>query len=72
MRYEPENVLVQKVQDGEYGWKEYIRHHSRELNDEYERYCHFHGIDPDEEESATKFMEMREQQFEEAIKNGDV
>ncbi len=71
MRYEPEDILVQKMQTGEYGWKEYIFHHSRELNDEYERYCQLHGIHPEEEASAIRFMDMREQQFEEAVKHGD-
>ncbi len=71
MRYEPENILVQKMQEGTYQWKDYIRHHSRELNDEYERYCKFHGINPDEEESAERFIDMREQQFEEALKHGE-
>lgn len=71
MRYESENILVQKMQEGTYKWKDYIRHHSRELNDEYEHYCHFHGISPEEEESAERFISMREQQFEEALKHGD-
>lgn len=71
MRYEPENILVQKMQEGTYKWKDYIRRHSRELNYEYERYCQFHGISPEEEESAERFIDMREQQFEEALKHGD-
>ncbi len=71
MRYEPENILVQKVQEGTYGWKDYIRHHSRGLNDEYERYCQYHGFNPDDEESAERFIDMREQQFEEALKHGE-
>lgn len=71
MRYEPEDILVQKMQTGAYGWKEYIRHHSRKLTDEYERYCHIHGINLDEEASAVRFMDMREHQFEDAVKHGD-
>lgn len=55
MRYEPEYILVQKMQTGEYGWKEYIFHHSRALNDEYERYCQLHGIHPEEEASAIRY-----------------
>ena len=47
MKYEPEEKLIEKVQSGEYGWKEYITRHSRELAQEYEWYCHRQGLDPD-------------------------
>lgn len=28
VKYYPEDVLVEKVQSGEYGWLDYINHHS--------------------------------------------
>ena len=34
--YYPEETLVEKVQSGEYGWKDYVQHHSREWRTEYE------------------------------------
>ena len=71
-KYHPEGILIQKVQSGEYGWKEYIEHHSKELNDEYENYCKFHAYDPNEEESAAKFMEMKEVELEEAFDTENV
>lgn len=71
MIHEPEETLIEKVQSGEYGWKEYIGHHSKEMNREYEWFCHRKGLDPDDEESAILFMEYRDKQFEEAILNGD-
>lgn len=71
MRYEPEETLIEKIQSGEYGWKEYIGHHSRELSQEYDRYCHNKGLDPNLEESATCFMEMRNALLDEALENGN-
>lgn len=71
MRYEPEEELIEKVQSGEYGWKEYICHHSRELSQEYERHCHRKGLDPGLEESAAGFMEMRDGLLDEALENGN-
>lgn len=71
MKYEPEEKLVEKIQSGEYGWKEYIYHHSRELSQEYERYCQRKGLDPGLEESAADFMEMRDTLLDEALENGN-
>lgn len=66
-----EEELVQKVQSGEYGWREYIEHQSKELMLEYADYCQSQGIDPKEEESAAKFMEQRNKEFEQAMERGD-
>lgn len=71
MKYEPEEKLIEKVQSGEYGWKEYISHHSRELSQEYEWYCHRKGLNPGLEESAAAFMEMRNALLDEALENGN-
>lgn len=38
-KYYPEDVLVEKMQSGEYGWLEFINHHSAEWQEEYESYC---------------------------------
>lgn len=70
-RYLSEEELVQKVQSGEYGWHEYIEHHSKDLAKEYTNYCQSQGIDPDKEESAEKFMEQRDKDFELAMERGD-
>lgn len=71
MKYEPEEALIDKVQNGEYGWKEYIEHHSRELYQEYESYCRRQGLDSRLEESATLFMRMKDEQLEEALATGN-
>lgn len=71
VKYEPEETLIEKVQSGEYGLKEYIQHHSRELSEEYERFCDQQNISAGDETSAMMFMEHRDKQLEEAIENGD-
>ena len=38
-QYLPEEELVEKVQSGEYGWLEYINHHSPEWQEEFSEYC---------------------------------
>ena len=38
-KYYPEEVLVEKVQKGEYGWLDYVNHHSAEWQEEYTQYC---------------------------------
>lgn len=37
----------------------------------YADYCQSQGIDPKEEESAAKFMEQRDKEFEQAMERGD-
>ena len=71
MKYEPEEKLIEKVQSGEYGWKECITRHARELAQEYEWYCRRQGLDPDLEESAVNFMEMKNALLDEALENGN-
>ena len=39
VKYYPEDVLVEKVQSGEYGWLDYINHHSPEWQEEYTAFC---------------------------------
>ena len=43
-KYYPEDVLVEKMQSGEYGWLEYVNHHSAEWQEEYEGYCLKNGL----------------------------
>ena len=39
IKYYPEDELVLKVQSGEYGWLDYINHHSPEWQEEYTEFC---------------------------------
>ncbi len=43
-KYYPEEVLVEKVQKGEYGWLDYVNHYSEEWQEEYTQYCLNKGL----------------------------
>jgi len=70
-RYLPEETLIEKMQSGEYGWKKYIEHHSKELMQDYKDYCQREGLDMTSETSANQFMQMREEEFDKAMENGN-
>ena len=55
-QYLPEEELVEKVQSGEYGWFEYINHHSPEWQEEFSEYCQEHGLTADED-TAKQFSD---------------
>ena len=38
-KYYPEDELVEKFQSGEYGWIDYVNHHSPEWQEEYTAFC---------------------------------
>lgn len=58
IKYYPEDELVQKVQSGEYGWLDYINHHSPEWQEEYTEFCN-ERILVVNEESAEDFIEWK-------------
>ena len=60
--YYPEDVLVGKMQSGEYGWLDYVNHFSADWQEEYARYC---------EESAAEFVRFKDEQLEAAMESGD-
>lgn len=68
--YYPEEVLVEKVQSGEYGWKDYVSHHSESWKHEYEKYCRLRDL-PQDNDTALKFLDMKQAEMEEALANGD-
>ena len=69
-KYYPEDVLVEKIQSGEYGWLEYVNHHSAEWQEEYESYCLKTGLCICEE-SAEQFVHHKDEELEKAIENGE-
>ena len=69
-KYYPEDVLVEKMQSGEYGWLEFINHHSAEWQEEYESYCLKNGLRICEE-SAEQFVHHKDEELEKAIENGE-
>ncbi len=66
-----EDVLVEKHQNGEYNWVDYIAHHSEEWCEEYEAFCKTNGFNEDDDTAAALFVEHKDSELEEAIANGD-
>ena len=50
--YYPEEVLVEKMQSGEYGWLDYVNHFSAQWQKEYLNYCRENGRMIGEESAA--------------------
>lgn len=69
-KYYTEEELVEKVQQGEFGWVDYVNHHSREWKQEYELYCKSRGLSINDK-TAESFIDLKQQQLEEALENGN-
>ncbi len=67
-QYLSEEELVEKVQSGEFGWLDYVNHHSPEWQEEYSAYCKEHGL-TDCEESAQRFVDYKDEQMDENMDN---
>ncbi|MCW4074274.1 hypothetical protein [Segatella copri] len=63
VKYYPEDVLVEKVQSGEYGWLDYINHLSPEWQEEYTAFCKEKDLIVNEE-SAEEFVDWKGEQIE--------
>lgn len=70
-KYYSEDILVAKVQSGEFTMVDYINHHSPEWKEEYIAYCRKHAIGMDED-SAKAFLDFKEEQMEEAMAEGNL
>lgn len=68
--YYPEEVLVEKMQNGEYGWLDYVNHFSAQWQEEYTHYCKENGLMVGEE-SAAEFVHHKDEQLEAAMERGD-
>ena len=66
----PEEVLVEKMQSGEYGWLDYVNHFSAEWQEEYARYCEERGLMVGDD-SAASFVRFKDEQLETAMERGD-
>ncbi len=66
----PEDVLIEKMQSGEYGWLDYVNHFSTEWREEYARYCEAKGLVADND-SAAEFVRYKDEQLETAMERGD-
>ena len=70
-KYYSEDILVAKVQSGEFTMVDYINHHSPEWKEEYIAYCRKNSIGMDED-SAMAFLDFEEEQMEEAMAKGNL
>lgn len=43
-KYYPEDILVEKMESGEFGWLDYVNHYSAEWQEEYSSYCEENGL----------------------------
>lgn len=68
--YYPEEVLIEKMERGEYGWLDYVNHFSAEWQEEYARYCKECGLMVGNE-SAAEFVRHKDDQLEAAMEAGD-
>lgn len=69
--YYPEEVLIEKMQSGEFTWVDYVRHFSKEWWHEYNDYCLANRLCISEE-TAERFVRYKDEQLEKAMENGDV
>lgn len=65
------DVLVEKVQSGEYGWLDYVNHYSRKMKKEFAQWCIDTGKEVSDE-SAEEFLALKNAEMEEAMENGDM
>ncbi len=69
-KYYPESELVQKKQSGEFGWLDYVNHHSKEWQDEYVEFCNKRGLTVGDE-STEKFVDYKGEELEKALAEGN-
>ncbi len=69
-RYYPEDILIEKMESGEYGWLDYVNHFSAEWQDEYARYCEEYSLAIGNY-SAAEFVRYKDELLESAMISGD-
>ena len=68
--YYPEEVLIEKMERGEFGWLDYVNHFSPEWQEEYTQYCKEQTLEVNNE-SAAKFVRFKNEQLEAAKESGE-
>ena len=64
--YYTEDILVEKMQSGEYGWLDYVNHFNEEWQNEYEEYCKEHALCIGNE-SAEQFVNYKDELLEQGM-----
>lgn len=70
VKHYSEEEIIEKIQNHEMGWLDYINHYSEEWQDEYVDYCQRNGLETGEK-SAEAFIHYKDQQLEEALEKGE-
>lgn len=70
-KYYTEEILVAKVQSGEFTLVDYINHHSPEWKEQYIAFCRKRSIGMDED-SAKTFLDSKEDEMETAMAEGNL
>ncbi len=65
-----EEECIEMMEEGKWGWLEYVNHHSEEWREEYIRYCQENGLLVGDE-SAAEFVNFKGEQLETAMGRGD-
>lgn len=68
--YYPEEVLIEKMESGEYGWLDYVNHFSAEWQNELAEYCTEHALEINDA-SAEQFVHYKSEQLEAAMESGE-
>lgn len=69
-KYYPEEILIEKMESGEYGWLDYVNHYSAEWQEEYSRYCEDNGLETGNS-SAAEFVRCKDAELESAMETGE-
>ncbi len=69
--YYAEEILVAKVQSGEFTMVDYINHRSPKWKEEYIAYCRKNALGMDED-SAKAFLDLKEEELDIAMADGQL
>lgn len=70
LAFYPEDVLIEKMESGEYGWLDYVNHFSAEWQDELAEYCTERALEINDA-SAEQFVHYKSEQLEAAMESGE-
>lgn len=68
--YYPEDVLIEKMESGEYSWLDYVNHFSAEWQEELVEYCREHSLEINDS-AAEQFVHYKSEQLEAAMESGE-
>lgn len=68
--YYPEEVLIEKMESGEYGWLDYVNHFSAEWQEELAAYCAERALEINDV-AAEEFVHFKSEQLEAAMESSE-